>query len=77
MPAGTEITLGLPGGGGYGPPWRRDPARVLADVRDGYVSLERARSAYGVAIDPERMIVLEDDTAALRARLRSGTEPVT
>jgi hypothetical protein len=31
------------------------------------VSLERARRAYGVAIDPERMIVLEDDTAALRA----------
>ena len=75
LPAGTEITLGLPGGGGYGPPWRRDPARVLADVRDGYVSLERARSAYGVAIDPERMTVLEDDTAALRARLRRETEP--
>ena len=71
MLAGTEITLGLPGGGGYGPPWRRDPARVLADVRHGYVSLERARSAYGVAIDPERMTVLEDDTAALRARLRA------
>ena len=70
LPAGTEITLGLPGGGGYGPPWRRDPARVLADVRDGYVSLERARADYGVAIDPERMIVLEDETAALRARLR-------
>ena len=72
LPAGTEITLELPGGGGYGPPWRRDPARVLADVRDGYVSLERARADYGVAIDPERMIVLEDETAALRARLRAG-----
>jgi N-methylhydantoinase B len=73
LPAGTEITLGLPGGGGYGPPWRRDPARVLADVRDGYVSLERARSDYGVAIDPERMIVLEDETAALHAHLRAGS----
>jgi N-methylhydantoinase B len=72
LPAGTEITLGLPGGGGYGPPWRRDPARVLADVRDGYVSLERARADYGVAIDPQRMIVLEDETAALRAGLRGG-----
>jgi N-methylhydantoinase B len=79
LPAGTEITLDLPGGGGYGPPWRRDPARVLADVQDGYVSLERARSDYGVAIDPERMTVLEDETAALRARLGSkadlGTAP--
>jgi N-methylhydantoinase B len=69
LPAGTEITLGLPGGGGYGPPSRRDPARVLADVRDGYVSLERARRDYGVAIDPERMIVLDEETARLRARI--------
>jgi N-methylhydantoinase B len=73
LPAGTEITLGLPGGGGYGPPWRRDPARVLEDVRDGYVSLERARSEYGVAIDPARMAVLEGETAALRGRLRDGS----
>jgi N-methylhydantoinase B len=72
LPAGTEITLGLPGGGGYGPPWRRDPARVLADVRDGYVSPERARTDYGVAIDPERMVVLEEETARLRARLAAG-----
>jgi N-methylhydantoinase B len=71
LPAGTEITLELPGGGGYGPPWRRDPARVLADVRDGYVSLEQARTAYGVAIDPEHMIVIEDETAALRARIEA------
>jgi N-methylhydantoinase B len=66
LPSGTEITLGLPGGGGYGPPRRRDPARVLADVQDGYVSLERARSDYRVAIDPERMVVLQEETAALR-----------
>ncbi len=76
LPAGTEITLGLPGGGGYGPPWRRDPARVLADVRDGYVSLERARTDYGVAIDPERMVVLEDETAKLRARLSADAPRV-
>jgi N-methylhydantoinase B len=73
LPAGTEVTLGLPGGGGYGPPWRRDPARVLEDVRDGYVSLERARTDYGVAIDPEGMAVLEGETAALRGRLRDGS----
>jgi N-methylhydantoinase B len=73
LPAGTEITLGLPGGGGYGPPWRRDPARVLEDVRDGYVSLERARADYGVAIDPVGMAVREEETAALRGRLRDGS----
>jgi N-methylhydantoinase B len=66
LPAGTEVTLELPGGGGYGPPRQRDPARVLEDVRQGYVSVEQARAEYGVAIDPEQMVVLKDETASLR-----------
>jgi N-methylhydantoinase B len=66
------VTLELPGGGGYGPPARREPARVLADVRDGYVSIEQARAAYAVAIDPGPMAVLEEETAALRTRLRDA-----
>jgi hypothetical protein len=41
-------------------------------VQGGYVPLEQACEAYGVAIDPERMIVLEDETAAFRAGLRDG-----
>src|SRR5947209_18100807 len=31
-----------PGGGGYGDPLRRDPERVLADVREGFVAPEAA-----------------------------------
>ena len=38
------------GGGGFGSPLERDPERVLADVRSGYVSSEAARRDYGVAI---------------------------
>jgi N-methylhydantoinase B len=38
------------GGGGFWSPHERDPARVLADVRSGYVSLEAARRDYGVVI---------------------------
>ncbi len=49
VPPGTRITLELPGGGGYGPPSERDPARVREDVREGYVSPERAQEDYGVA----------------------------
>jgi hypothetical protein len=41
-------------------------------VQGGYVPLEQACEAYGVAIDPERMIVLEDETAAFRAHLCEG-----
>ena len=49
VPPGTRITLELPGGGGYGPPADRDRALVREDVREGYVSAERAREDYGVA----------------------------
>ncbi|HYC82489.1 MAG TPA: hydantoinase B/oxoprolinase family protein, partial [Solirubrobacterales bacterium] len=39
------------GGGGYGDPRERDPARVLADVLEGYVSREAAERDYGVALE--------------------------
>ncbi|RJX27314.1 MAG: hydantoinase B/oxoprolinase family protein [Dethiobacter sp.] len=38
------------GGGGLGDPMERDLARVLEDVIDGYVTVERARKDYGVII---------------------------
>ncbi len=74
VPAATEVTLELPGGGGYGPPWERDAALVLEDVRNAYVSIERARSDYGVAIDPERVAVQTEETATLRASMRRAAE---
>ena len=40
------------GAGGWGNPLERDPALVLADVRNEKVSRQRARSVYGVAITP-------------------------
>lgn len=38
------------GGGGFGDPFERDPALVLEDVRDGYVSVEAATREYGVFV---------------------------
>jgi len=38
------------GGGGHGDPFARDPQRVLADVRDGRVSISAAERDYGVAL---------------------------
>jgi N-methylhydantoinase B len=67
VPPHTAITLVLPGGGGYGSPFARDPEQVLADVREGYVSLERARDDYGVVIDPLTMTVVRDETTRLRS----------
>jgi N-methylhydantoinase B len=43
-------------GGGVGPPTEREPARVRADVEDGYVSMEAARKVYGVALDDDLTI---------------------
>ena len=55
------------GGGGWGDPRERPAQKVLDDVLDGYVSIEKARDAYGVVIDPETMTLDEAETARLRA----------
>ncbi len=59
------------GGGGFGDPLERDPALVLEDVIDDYVSIERARKDYGVvieAIDPENLQYEIDVEATARER---------
>ena len=45
---------------------------VVSDVMEGYVSLERAREDYGVAIDPKTMKVDEEATKKLRDSLRKA-----
>ena len=44
------VHVNLPGGGGYGDPYERDPQKVLWDVIEGYVSPEEAEKSYGVAV---------------------------
>jgi N-methylhydantoinase B len=44
---GDTISYRTCGGGGYGPPAERDPARVARDVREGKISAGRAREVYG------------------------------
>jgi N-methylhydantoinase B len=68
---GDEFRLRSGGGGGYGPPWQRDIAAVRDDVKQGYVSAKAARDLYGVAIDPETLVVDEAETARLRDTLRA------
>jgi N-methylhydantoinase B len=50
LKAGDIFRLDTPGGGGYGDPLRRDPERVLADVREGNVSPEAAMRDYGLVV---------------------------
>lgn len=47
---GDVFTRPTAGGGGFGDPLERDPKRVLEDVADDYVSVERAARDYGVVV---------------------------
>ena len=61
-----RVRFVLSGGGGYGDPLEREPERVLADVEQGYVTIEQAAADYGVVIDPDRMAVDLKATASRR-----------
>lgn len=70
---GQVLTSVTPGGGGWGDPCKRDADLVAWDVREGLISLERARNTYRVVIDPISFCVDEKATRALReARGTSG-----
>jgi N-methylhydantoinase B len=68
---GDVVRLETPGGGGLGNPLERDPMRVLSDVRNGYVSREKAREIYGVVIEPANgdSVIDESRTRELRKAL--------
>ncbi|MSQ53394.1 MAG: hydantoinase B/oxoprolinase family protein [Betaproteobacteria bacterium] len=68
MAPGERMHAHSASGGGFGPALERDPARVLADVRDGFVSVKSARQDYGVVI-AEAQTVDETATRQLRAQM--------
>jgi N-methylhydantoinase B len=67
VPPRDAICLQLPGGGGFGAPRARDPARVRDDVLDGLITADEARRDYGVAIDASGEVDVAE-TARLRAK---------
>jgi N-methylhydantoinase B len=48
---GDIVHVATPGGGGYGDPLTRPPAKVAADVARGYYSTAQAREKFGVVLD--------------------------
>ena len=66
--AGDEIRIVSPGGGGYGPPEKREPSEVLDDLREGLVSPEEAQDIYAVVLVQETgdWRIDESQTIALR-----------
>lgn len=71
---GQRIVYDYGGGGGWGDPLDRDPAAVLDDVLDEYVSVEGAERDYGVvltgSLDDLTLAVDEAATTARRAERR-------
>ncbi|MBM3218293.1 MAG: hydantoinase B/oxoprolinase family protein [Candidatus Rokubacteria bacterium] len=65
---GDVISFQQSGAGGYGDPFERDPARVLEDVLDDYLSTEAARAQYGVVITGEGAALRVDVAATERIR---------
>ena len=82
MPAKFAVTLRRgdailheqPGGGGFGDPLAREPARVAADVANEKITVEYARREHGVVIDAETLAVDADATAALRRARGAGSQ---
>ena len=63
---GDVIQFHSAGGGGYGNAFERDPGAVEQDVRNGYVSIEKAREKYGVVVDPVTLKVDLEETDKIR-----------
>ncbi len=65
---GDVISFQQSGAGGYGDPSERDPARVLEDVLDDYVSIEAAGAEYGVVITGHGLDLRVDPEGTRRLR---------
>ena len=65
---GDVVSFQQSGAGGYGDPLQRDPARVLEDVLDEYVTAEAAREHYGVVITGSGFDLHVDETGTEQLR---------
>jgi N-methylhydantoinase B len=71
MKKGDLFRHEVAGAGGWGDPLERDPALVLNDVRNEFVSLRAAREDYGVVLVGEPLAVDAAATTALRRQMRA------
>jgi N-methylhydantoinase B len=72
---GDAYILRSGGGGGYGSPLDRPLEKIEDDLREGYISRERAESCYGVVFDAGGAIDVRA-SERLRTKLRAVSEKV-
>jgi N-methylhydantoinase B len=63
-----RFRLETPGGGGFANGYTRDPALVLRDLREGYVTLQGAQRDYGVVASRAGDDFIIDEAATKQAR---------
>ena len=71
---GDTLYFNTWGGGGWGDPFKREPARVSMDARRGLTTRDGARR-YGVVLN-EDLSVDENETRRLRERMTGDRGPV-
>ncbi len=71
LKAGDVLSIRLPGSGGYGPPWERDPEMVRWDVLNNKVSRKSAREDYFVVLSDD-LTINKEETEALRRKVKAG-----
>jgi len=67
---GDAYLLRSGGGGGYGSPLDRPVEKIEEDVREGYISRQRAEACYGLVFDARTGAVDREATAKMREKLR-------
>jgi N-methylhydantoinase B len=71
VPEGTVLFQQAGGGGGYGVPYLRDPTLVAKEVKNGIISIERAKKDYRVILDPETFELDVEATRRIREEIQS------
>ena len=69
VPAGTVLFQQAGGGGGYGNPYLRSPGQVVQEVKNGVISIERAKQDYGVVVDPVTLELNLEETEKIRKNI--------
>jgi N-methylhydantoinase B len=73
LKAGDIFRFETPGGGGFGNPMEREPQAVFMDVKEGYVSAEKAEQEYGVVLrQTEGNLELDIDATIQRRKVKES-----
>jgi len=68
VPQGTILFQQAGGGGGYGDPFLRDPEQVAKEVKNGIISMQKAKEFYGVVLHPETLELDKAETEKARGK---------